>query len=78
MRAFLRQLFTEGADNPSVGSVCVFVVLMVYAACMCYAQYTGKGIVISAVEAGALAGVIYGLKKIPPAVKKDKDAPPQP
>ncbi len=77
MRAFIRQLFTEGADNPSVGSVCVFVLLMAYVFCMVYAQTKAQAVVISAVEMGALAGVIYGLKKIPPAVKKDKDVPPQ-
>lgn len=71
---FLRSMFTEGEDNISVGSVCVFLVLVVYAVCIGYAQYTGKPVVVSPGEMAALAGAIYALKKIPPILKGSSNA----
>jgi hypothetical protein len=65
MKAWVKSLLTENEGNISVGSVCIFSLMIVYIIIFVLAFILNKKIPVSGYEIGSIIGALYAIKKIP-------------
>lgn len=62
MKKFFRSMLTSSGEI-SLGSVCIFVMVVAYTVIMVCAFFMGKKLPVSGYEFASIVGAIYGIKK---------------
>lgn len=65
VKTFLTSVLTDGKNNISVGSFCIFMFTLVFSFVIVYALCLDKKLPITGYEMGSILLALYGAKKIP-------------
>jgi hypothetical protein len=77
--SFLTSVLTDGKENISVGSFCIFFFTIVFSYVIIYSVCFDKKLPITGYEMGSILLALYGSKKIPQVWenKNQQSAPPK-
>lgn len=73
IKEFFKSLFTENNNNVSVGSVCIFLLILAYITIFSCAFFMDKKVPVTGYEVGSIVGALYAIKKIPQALSKNNN-----
>lgn len=83
VKSFLTSVLTDGKDNISVGSFCIFFFTLVFSFATVYALVLDKKMPVTGYEMGSILLALYGAKKLPQMMESrnqgcETPAPPAP
>lgn len=66
---WIRALFVEGEGNPSIGSVCVVVVILCWGFDYVWSAVKAQPLRLTAADLAWLVATLYAIKKVVPAIQ---------